>query len=162
LFLADPRMQAVLQANLWNMPKEGRGGPHISRSARQQLALMTVRECLLGGAEVPAGLAAVQFLDGCPANCLARNLSLVARPGRRAAFEAWQSSLPPAQRPPAAMLPGPRVDAAAVAAARAAEEAARAAVQRLYGVAGAERGRYFLDALHEEYMAAWVQRGGRY
>ena len=169
LALFDPRMQQQAEGHVWTAAMPGAGvlhtrtGPH---GRRTQLAAWTAQQCLLGGARLPAACGSVAFRDGCPANNLARNLELVPKPGGLHSFQLFMAGVArkqgeAGQAPlllPACVSDEEGGDAgASTAAVRAAEAAARLALQQLYGVAGAERGRAYLSALHEEYLAAWQQ-----
>lgn len=150
LGLADPRMAAHLQAHTWTAAAHGSGELYARTGTGGGRALLrdwTVRECLLGSTPLPRGLAAVVHKDGCPANCLARNLELAPRRGTRRALQRFIAGTPQGGRGAGAGTVAP-TDAAA------AREAARAALRQLYGAVGAERGQELLAQLHEEYLAA--------
>lgn len=127
--LLDPRMAPRREAHAWRDERRGGGGLYAEaaglQGGRAHLAEWTGRECVLGGSAAMS-VKAWQHKDGCPANCLPRNLEL---------------ELVAGGRDEAAML-------------RMAQISARGALQHLYSVMGPRQGRRYLAALHSEYCGA--------
>jgi hypothetical protein len=135
LALLDPRMQPRWDAHAWR-DEPGRGGGLYAAvqsgsgsGSRTCLAEWTARDCVLGSGAAAAGLTVARTAprDGCPANCLPRNLEI--------------------ELVPAAAHLG-RGEAAAL---RIAQLGARGALQNLYRLMGPSEGRRFLSDLHREY-----------
>lgn len=139
LALVDNRMQGRLEAHLWRERPRSRGGlyteagPHPGRT---YLARWTAEECLVGASQLAGNLAVASWShkDGCPANCLARNLEVTL------VSEGQQGGRPGADAP----------GSGATAEAKA---ATRAVLARLYNAVGAAEARRFLQALHREHLA---------
>ncbi len=152
--LVDPRMKAQMSAHEWKeRPKGGRCGLFTDsgpQPGRSYLARWTAEQCLLpAGGKLPLHVAGWRHKDGCPSNCLARNLEveLAPVPGKQAPAVATVAVGRPAA--PAAAAPARRQ-----AGSRQAREAARRAVQQLYESVGAGEARRFLQALHKEMLVA--------
>lgn len=136
LALVHPRMQSRWDAHAWR-DEPGRGGGLYAavqsdsggNGSRTCLAEWTARECVLGNGAAAAGLTVARTAprDGCPANCLPRNLEI---------------NLVPAAAPLG------RGEAAAL---RIAQLGARGALQNLYRLMGPSEGRRFLSDLDKEY-----------
>ncbi|KAI7841402.1 hypothetical protein COHA_005019 [Chlorella ohadii] len=93
--LVDPRMKAQMSAHEWKeRPKGGRCGLFTDsgpQQGRSYLARWTAEQCLLpAGGKLPLHVAGWRHKDGCPSNCLARNLEAGSRQAREAAGRAVQ------------------------------------------------------------------------
>ncbi|PRW59632.1 polyketide synthase [Chlorella sorokiniana] len=152
LALVDPRMKSQLSEHVWKeRPRGGRCGLFTDtgpQPGRWYLARWTAEQCLLPtGGKLPLHVAGWRHKDGCPSNCLARNLEVELAPmaGRQAALAATGGN----QEAPAAPAVAQRRDGS-----RQARQLARQAVQQLYESVGAGEARRFLQSLHREMLVA--------
>ena len=157
LALVDPRMKGQLSAHVWKeRPRGGRCGLFTDagpQPGRWYLARWTAEQCLLpAGGKLPLHVAGWRHKDGCPSNCLARNLEVELAPaaGRQAVAAGAVAAAAVSQAANNAVAaPAKRRDGS-----RQAREAAKQAVQQLYQSVGAGEAHRFLQALHRELLTA--------
>lgn len=161
LALVDSRMKPQLSAHVWKeRPKGGRCGLFTDtgpQPGRWYLARWTAEQCLLPtGGKLPLHVAGWRHKDGCPANCLARNLEVELAPmaGRQAAAMAVAAVAGSQVEPSSAPAPRAPAQRRRQEGSREARQAARKAVQQLYQSVGAGEARRFLQALHRELQTA--------